>query len=139
MALEPKGDVALEYAADSGAEDEEDGEEEGLDVEEGNRSNNSRPLSKSSNRCRKVKVDVVQMRKEIDKLSKGAKSDTSRKTRRPKLTRHERWQVTKFCHEDGIKKMKEEMSLTIQKAFKTVVMLLDETHRALWNQVLVKI
>jgi len=60
-------------------------------------------------------------------------------TRRPKLTRHQKWQVTKFGHASGIEQMKEKMSLTIQKAFETVGMLLDETQRALWNQVLIKI
>ena len=35
--------------------------------------------------------------------------------------------------------MKKEMDLAIKKAFDIINMLLDETHCALWNQVLVKI
>jgi len=99
LMLGPIGDIALEYATDSGAEDEEDGEEEGLDGEEGNSPNDGRPLCKSANRHRKVKAKQEHMQKETEKLSKGAKSDTSKKTKRPKLTRCQKWQVTKFGHE----------------------------------------
>jgi len=39
--------------------------------------------------------------------------------------------LTKFGHEDEIKEKKEEMDLTIKKAFDAVDMLLDETQRTL--------
>jgi len=136
--LEPTGDVALEYATDSGAEDEEDSEEDESDGEEDDKSNNGRPQTKSARRRRTVQKKQEQLRKGIMRLSKGIKSDTSKKTKIPKLTRHQKWQVTKFGHESGIEQMKEEMSLTIQKASETIDMLLDETQHALWNQVLVK-
>ena len=65
------------------------------------------------------------MRKDLEILSKGTKSDSLQKAKR--WTRHQKWKLTKFGHGDKIKEHKEEMILTIKKFFETVDMLLDET------------
>ena len=96
-------------------------------------------LTKSIRRCRRQKVCETQMIQELEKLSKGARSDTVRKTKRPKWTRHQKWELTKFGHEDKIKEKKDEMGLTIKKSFKTINTLLYRTQCALWEHVRVKI
>jgi len=88
LALKPTGDVAAEVATDSGAEDNESSEEDGSDDEEDDMSNDGKPLTKCNKKSRGRNVRKAQTKKELDKLLKGAKSDTSWKTKRPKWTHH---------------------------------------------------
>ena len=82
---------------------------------------------------------MKELQRELEKAAK-SKKDSSKKTKSsPQLTQHQKWRVTKFGHESGIKQMKKETTSTIEQAFATIDMLLDETHHTLWNQVLVKI
>jgi len=47
--------------------------------------------------------------------------------------------MTKLSHDGEINEKKDDMDLTIKKAFNTVAMLLDGTQRVLWDQIIVKI
>ena len=51
--------------------------------------------------------------------------------KRPQWTCHQKWKLTKLGHGG--------MDLTIKKAFNIIDILLYETQRVLWNQVLMKI
>ena len=90
LALEPQGDVADETVTNSGTEDADDIEENGSDGAEEDKSNEGKSLSKSPRKCLRRKACEAQLRKDLERLSKGAKLDTSRKAKRPKWTHHDK-------------------------------------------------
>ena len=115
--------MATEIVTDSSAKDEDDIEGEkktdsGLDREEGDKTNEKANLYQrgpASKRYR-AKAREAQLRERIEKLSKGDQLDATQKPKRPKWTRHEKWEMTKLGHEDEISKNKEGMDLTIKKS-----------------------
>ena len=106
--------MALEKVTDSDAEDEEDSEEKGSGDEKADDSEIGIALNKSAKRRRRVKKNMKELQRELEKVTK-SKEDSSKKIKiSPKLARHQKWYVTKFGHESGIKQMKEEMTSAIE-------------------------